>query len=381
MAADADVRYARILRDLKAEDGLNVPNAAWTDAAADMASVRAAARAYLNDHIPYQATAAERKEWWVGLPQELRDEYLATYPDIIGNLDGIPALVRDAANRDSLQLLIGKLEGVGGHDAAEKLEALRLIDEQLQAPLKAGDPPMYLLGIGDEGNGRAIVAYGNPDTSRNVATYVPGLNTSLDGKFVSNDLKRVRDTAIGVRNIDESSSAIAWLGYDAPQAPNMLDSLEVAGVERADEGGIALNQFMNGISVTSEKDNPHMTAIGHSYGSLTVGAAAQQGAGIPGADEIILVGSPGVGVDRAEDLGVGAQHVFVGAAKNDVVTMAPSKTQAVGNVVGFFLAGRKFLESWEILLTRETMICGSVRIPPAKRSGRGDSLLQTVRRL
>ncbi|MFE9852316.1 alpha/beta hydrolase [Streptomyces sp. NPDC005576] len=342
LAADADLRYANILRELKAEDSLDVPDSTWTDAAADMASVRDAARAYLNDHIPYQASAAERKEWWAGLSPELRDEYLATYPDIIGNLDGIPALVRDAANRDSLQLLIGKLAGLDSGEAAEKLEALRLIDQQLQAPLKPGDPPMYLLGIGDEGNGRAIVAYGNPDASKNVAAYVPGLNTSVDVEFVNNDLKRVRDTAIAVRNIDKSSSAIAWLGYDAPQAPNMFDSLDVAGTKRADRGGLAFNGFMEGMSVTSENDDPHITAIGHSYGSLTVGSATQQGEGIPGVDDIVLVGSPGVGVNRAENLGVGAEHVFVGAAKNDVVTKSPSKVQAVANVVGFVMGGPEF---------------------------------------
>ncbi|WP_327269096.1 alpha/beta hydrolase family protein [Streptomyces sp. NBC_01218] len=337
MAADADVRYARILRDLKAEDGLNVPNAAWTDAAADMASVRAAARAYLNDHIPYQATAAERKEWWAGLPQELRDEYLATYPDIIGNLDGIPALVRDAANRDSLQLLIGKLEGVGGHDAAEKLEALRLIDEQLQAPLKAGDPPMYLLGIGDEGNGRAIVAYGNPDTSRNVAAYVPGLNTGLDAKFARNDLQRARDTAIGAQYHSPSSAAIAWLGYDTPQSFDGWSSLAVAGTERAEKGGKAFGQFINGVSVTNETGDPHITAIGHSYGSRTVGAASQEGGGISGVDDVVLVGSPGVGVEHAQDLGVGRGHVFVGAAENDPVTRLPSKGRLVAGAAPFIL--------------------------------------------
>lgn len=332
LAADADLRYASIIRELKAEDSLDVPDSTWTDAAADMASVRDAARAYLNDHIPYQASAPERKEWWAGLSPELRDEYLATYPDIIGNLDGIPALVRDAANRDSLQLLIGKLAGLDGGEAAEKLEALRLIDQQLQAPLKPGDPPMYLLGIGDEGNGRAIVAYGNPDASKNVAAYVPGLNTGLDERFAKDDLKRARDTAIGARYHNPSSAAIAWLGYDAPQSFDGWSSMAVAGTGRAEKGGGALNSFMGGISATNRNDNPHFTVIGHSYGSRTVGAASQEGGGIPGVDDIVLVGSPGVGVERAESLGVGERHVFVGAAENDPVTRLPSKGRLLTGV-------------------------------------------------
>lgn len=93
---------------------------------------------------------------------------------------------------------------------------------------------------------------------------------------------------------------------------------------------------MNGLGVTNENKDPHLTAIGHSYGSLTVGTAAQQNGGIPGADDIILLGSPGVGVDKAEDLGVGKDHVYVGAADNDLVTQLPSKQQTG---VGFIGAG------------------------------------------
>ncbi|MFJ5868390.1 alpha/beta hydrolase [Streptomyces parvus] len=328
-AADADWRYARILRSLKAHEGLGVPVATWTDAAADAAAVRDAARGYLKDAIPHDASPAERKAWWAGLTDEQREEYLAVYPDQIGNLDGIPALVRDAANRDNLQLLMGKLEGRDDADSATKLAALREIDRQLRAVPEVGDPPMYLLGIGDQGNGRAIVSYGNPDTSRNVAAYVPGLNTSLDEEFAEGDLKRARDTAVAAREIDDSTAAIVWLGYDAPQSPDGMSSLAVAGTERAEVGGRAFRGFMSGLNVSNDHSDPHMTAIGHSYGSRTVGAATQQGEGIPGVDDIVLVGSPGIGVDRAEDLKVGRDHVFVGAAENDVVTHLPSMKNAL----------------------------------------------------
>ncbi|MER6723047.1 alpha/beta hydrolase [Streptomyces halstedii] len=325
-AAEIDWRYAGILRRLKAEEGLKVPASMWKDAAADAAEVRDAARNYLRDGIPEDATPAERNAWWAGLGQEQREEYLAVYPDVIGNLDGIPAAVRDAANRDNLQLLIGKLDGRDDSRSVAQLEGLREIDRQLGA---GTDPPMFLLGISDEGNGRAIVSYGNPDTARNVAAYVPGLNTSLDKEFAEGDLKRARDTAITAQRYDSSSAAIAWLGYDAPQAPDWFGSLAVMGDSRAERGGAHFSSFMQGIVSTNESEDPHLTAIGHSYGSRTVGAAAQRGEGIPGVDDIVLVGSPGVGVDRAEDLGVGKEHVFVGAAENDVVTRLPSKQQVV----------------------------------------------------
>ncbi|WP_329451578.1 alpha/beta hydrolase family protein [Streptomyces sp. NBC_01724] len=333
-AKEIDWRYTRILRELKAEEGLKVPDATWTDAAA----VRGAARGYLKDAIPHDASPAERKSWWAGLTQEQQEEYLAVYPDQIGNLDGIPALVRDAANRDNLQLLIGKLGARDDERAETQLAGLREIERQLHDDRK---PPMFLLGIGDEGNGRAIVSYGNPDAARNVSAYVPGLGTSLDDEFAKNDLKRARDTAIGTQRHDSSSAAIVWLGYDAPQTPidDPLGSLAVAGGERAEKGGAAYNSFMRGLAVTNENENPHLTAIGHSYGSRTVGAATQQVGGILGVDDIVLVGSPGVGVDRAEDLGVGKDHVFVGAAEHDVVTRVPSRKQATVGVMGLITAG------------------------------------------
>ncbi|WP_098019775.1 alpha/beta hydrolase [Streptomyces sp. b62] len=338
-AADADWRYTRILRSLKAHEGLGVPVATWTDAAADAAAVRDAARGYLRDAIPHDASPAERKAWWAGLTDEQRDEYLAVYPDRIGNLDGIPALVRDAANRDNLQLLMGKLEGRDDDDSATKLAALREIDRQLRAGPKAGEPPMYLLGIGDQGNGRAIVSYGNPDTARNVAAYVPGLNTALDKEFAEGDLKRARDLSIASNRHGAPAAAITWLGYDAPQSPDGLRSLAVAADGRAEEGGRAFHEFMGGIKAANDHEDPHMTAIGHSYGSRTVGGAAQHPGGIPGVDEIVFVGSPGVGVDSADDLGVGRDHVFVGAAANDVVTKLPSKAESVLGVAGVGFGG------------------------------------------
>lgn len=338
-AADADWRYARILRSLKAHEGLAVPAATWTDAAADAAAVRQAAQNYLKDAIPHDASPAERKEWWAGLTDEQREEYLAVYPDRIGNLDGIPALVRDAANRDNLQLLMGKLEGRDDDESATKLAALREIDRQLRAVPKPGEPPMYLLGIGDQGNGRAIVSYGNPDTSRNVAAYVPGLNTSLDEEFAQGDLKRARDLSIVANRHGAPAAAITWLGYDAPQAPDGLGTLAVAWGGRAEKGGQAFGEFMSGIEAANDHEDPHLTAIGHSYGSRTVGSATQQPGGIPGVDEIVFVGSPGVGVDSADDLGVGRDHVFVGAAANDVVTKVPSKKESAVGAVEMLYGG------------------------------------------
>ncbi|WP_251060251.1 alpha/beta hydrolase [Streptomyces sp. ISL-100] len=330
-AADIDGRYAQALSKLKAAGGLDVTRATLEDVFRDTDAVRTVAGRYLGDGIPEDKSPAERKKWWDGLTDEQRQEYVTVVPDLVGGLDGIPSAVRDEANRNHLPVLIDKLESQGGDDAQTKLAALRGIEAKLNEPSKV---PMYLLGIGDEGNGRAIVAYGNPDTSRNVSAYVPGLGTKLDGEFVDDTLKRGLDTAKGAQKYDESSAAIVWLGYDAPNFATVVST------SNAEEGAPAYNQFMAGLGATNEHKDPHLTAIGHSYGSLAVGTAAQQDGGIPGADDIILLGSPGTGVDRAEDLGVGKDHVFVGAADNDPVTKLPSGQQSgVGLVAAWPLGG------------------------------------------
>ncbi|MFE2939112.1 alpha/beta hydrolase [Streptomyces sp. NPDC059255] len=329
-ARETDRRFSETLAKLKAAPGLTVDTKTWTDAAADAAAVRGVADDYLRGAIPQDKSPAERGAWWAGLTEEQRQEYLAVYPDVIGSLDGIPAETRDTANRDNLQLLIGKLEGQNSEKAQTQLDGLKSIDQQLRADPADGVPPMYLLGIGDQGNGRAIVSFGNPDTSRNVSAYVPGLGTALDESFATNDVKRARDTAVGAAEYDESSAAIVWLGYDAPQLPaeKLADNAGVMFDHDAKAGARAYNEFMAGISATNQNADPHITAIGHSYGSFTVGQAAQRNGGIPGADDIVLLGSPGTGAESAKDLGVGKGHVYVGAAENDPVTMMPTKDES-----------------------------------------------------
>ena len=50
--------------------------------------------------------------------------------------------------------------------------------------------------------------------------------------------------------------------------------------------------------------------MGHSYGSTLVGEAAKGDGRAPIADDIIAVGSPGLQVSRANELGIEADHVW-----------------------------------------------------------------------
>lgn len=332
-ATEIDSRYSEALEKLKAAPGLSVSRRTWADVASDADAVTSAASEYLRDNIPLDKSPADRKEWWDSLGQDERDEYKWAFPELIGNMDGIPSEVRDEVNRENLPLLIASLEMKHDEDSQVKLEGLKRIQERLNT---VSVPPMYLLGIGDEGNGRAIVSFGNPDASKNVSAYVPGLDTKLDESFANGTVNRAFYTAKLGREMDPSTASIVWLGYDAPQLTpaELVSGASVASASSAERGATAYNSFMSGIAATNENADPHVTAIGHSYGSRLVGAATQEPGGIPGADDIILVGSPGVGVDKASDLGVGKGHVWVGAAENDVVTQLPSLGEGGGALLG-----------------------------------------------
>jgi pimeloyl-ACP methyl ester carboxylesterase len=107
-----------------------------------------------------------------------------------------------------------------------------------------------------------------------------------------------------------------WLGYDAPDAFYDAATLTEG---RAEDGGGRFADAIDGLRASRPYDTAHLTVIGHSYGSTTVAHAATDRH--IDVDDIVLVGSPGAGggVDHASELGVGADHVWVGRNSEDLV--------------------------------------------------------------
>ena len=99
-----------------------------------------------------------------------------------------------------------------------------------------------------------------------------------------------------------SVSTIAWIGYDSPNFnPESMMPWDLATPPATSStpsprptpqaGGLALSQFVDGLNSThTDGDQPHLTVIGHSYGSTTSSYAA---AGGMDADSLVLIGSPG----------------------------------------------------------------------------------------
>ncbi|MFE5583661.1 alpha/beta hydrolase [Kitasatospora sp. NPDC056531] len=265
------------------------------------------------------ASPTEVNAWWNGLPADKQQWLIKEHPDLVGNRDGVPAEARNQANRITLPRLIAEYER-GDHksdpDEDLKLAGFRSIAKRLRAT-DGTEPPVLLLGIGDEGQGRGIISFGNPDTADNVTSLVGGLGTELQ-RIGGGDADRAKAVYDAANRADHSRStaSIAWLGYDAP-----LHFQGTLDFSRAQTGVDAYRTFLEGQRVTHQGPPAHVTAQGHSFGSLLVGLAAKKPAGLA-ADDIILVGSPGTDAFHASDFSVGAAHAYVGAAGWDYVSHA-----------------------------------------------------------
>lgn len=266
-------------------------------------------------------------EWWKALSPEERQTYTTLYPKEIGATDGLPTDVRDDANRTALAQELNMAEagnyaegfpGDSVETVNQRLNNMLVLNEQLDAA--DGAPKgkeLYLLGYDSKDDGRAIIAKGNPDTAAHTGILVPGTNTDMTS--VPGQLERIDrlQNAANKQSDGESVAMITWLGYDAPEAkPTDFDS--VGGTGRAEDAAPDLRQFVAGTHASHDGSPSHTTVIGHSYGSTVVGAAASGGSGL-GADDVVVVGSPGMTVDHASDLQMDPEHVWIGGADDDAV--------------------------------------------------------------
>lgn len=276
------------------------------------------------------------KAWWDRLSGEEQAAVIAASPRSIGNRDGIPAWARSEANSLSLDRDLSEWRhlqqlGVATGDEQQWLRnaeaaqrAVTTINgsvdpwtrEPITAQLYLYDPTAF------DGDGAVAVSAGNLDTADHVAVAVPGLGT--DGESAPYLAERARDIYEATRTVDGSSvAAMYWIGYDAPDnlpwTGEGWDAAGVVGEGMATAGGERFADTLDGLRASRDGDPAHLTAIGHSYGSTTLGHAAHDH-GIP-VDDLVFVGSPGVGGDThsAADTGVAEGHVWAGANSRDPV--------------------------------------------------------------
>jgi uncharacterized protein YukE len=310
--------------DNEAADALRNLTAQYAGFAPDSATVAASATA-----IPPPGTApAEVRKWWDALSPMQQESLLFTHEAQLGQLDGLPTPVRDRANRSRLAEQRARLEAdqirlTGRRDLTEseraqlddinaKLNGIKSIELRLHTPDPAKQPA-FLLGFDTTGTGRAIVAAGNPDTAVNVATYVPGTGANLGS---IEGLMDRSDRMLSAAAVEKSPSTcvITWVGYNAPQ-----EILDAGDADYADTAKKDLDRFQDGLRATHQGPPSHNTVLGHSYGSTVIGHTARD-EGL-NADEVVFVGSPGVGVANVADLHLRPEQVHATVADHDIIQL------------------------------------------------------------
>jgi len=274
------------------------------------------------------ATPAEIRRWWEGLTPAQRRWLVATNPAWIAPLDGLPATDRDMANRlllDERRTDLDQAIASAGGSERNRLRAMRDGLNALADRLADGAGPRgYLLQLDAAEDGRAVVALGDPDRATDVLTQVPGMTADLAS--YGGELSRAERVADRAAELSPATatSAVLWLDYDAP---DFVD--EAASARQAEAGAAGLRRFQDGLRASHVDGTAHQTVLGHSYGSVLVGTAAAQ----PGleADDVVFVGSPGVGVDSAKELHAG--QVWSSTSHSDVIQYLPVAPKSLASDV------------------------------------------------
>jgi hypothetical protein len=287
------------------------------------------------DAVPSWGTPpAQVSQWWDSKTREQKDALIAAQPDRVGNLDGIPAVDRDAANRTMLAKDLHVVESIAAarHASAAEVEAhpqdygldqtdvvrysnaLEVREGLARNHSRTGSDTFLLIYKPEafNGQGRAAIAINNPDQASYVAVTVPGTSHSVaEGWLAADDSANVYNELKAVN--PQGNSVIAWMGYDAPDG---FTDARIASTPLAHAGAALLAGDVTGFKSTSGAD---FTVIGHSYGSTVVADAAYLR--MP-AHDVVLIGSPGTDMAHsASDFHLPAGGgVYVGSASTDPIT-------------------------------------------------------------
>lgn len=380
-AADFQARVKNLLTqfgdgEIQAAQAISagLQNLAGYEKHPDGAPVRPQVQAIIDGGIQPPTDPEQFHDFWMGLTPAEKDA-LYQHDHYIGNRDGMPAVDRDYHNRETLADELARARSyaaradalraqhpdwAAGSNIPAPNEPGAIFDDRLayeawkrryddalsgtrnlpdlQAVDRAvsGKPDRKLLLL-DTQTGRqahAAVAVGDPDTATHVSVTAPGLNTTVHGAIggmtseaTNLQLEALRQLRSAPGHSHDTVSAIAWIGYDAPQIPGLDEpgrSLAGAwGVSHDDlarAGAHNLAGFYDGIGAGHVGDPAHLTAIGHSYGSLTTGLALQE-PGNHGVSDALFYGSPGIEASAPHQLQMQPGHVYVMETPDDPIQL------------------------------------------------------------
>lgn len=282
------------------------------------------------------------------LPPVLARRLALEAPAVVGGLDGVPAPLRDRANR----VLIDRDLDVLGAELPATLAQLQdvirhngdlLRDDDLVARLTAMDPAaMSIADVRDlvdlvdqvpiifwpgdrdphgrvvdfidteavmrdrvridrleslrddrslsvlvyDGteNGRIALGLGDLETADTVSTIIPGTSTTLNSLHANSDYRTWLDNLHG--STGDDTATVLWLDYDAPQSVVP----EAAQARFADDAALRFPDFTAGLGTANDAEQ---VVFGHSYGGVVLATA---GPDLADVDTAVLLGAPGMRV-------------------------------------------------------------------------------------
>ena len=218
----------------------------------------------------------------------------------IGEFTFMAPEIRYAANR---QLVFEQWAALNARDTQHHgLSGSDLLREKLYERILREH--QNVLFFDPSGDGRIAVVQGDLSHAGHVAVTVPGISNNLDnfGSLIDEG-SRLKGAA------GSDTAVVSWLGYDTPVGVGLNPirmSAEIANTALARAGAQSLVPFVAGLRQLNP--DAQVTVIGHSYGSLVTGLAAKAGLQ---ADNVVFIGSPGVGVHSVSEFNLPAgAHVY-----------------------------------------------------------------------
>lgn len=269
---------------------------------------------------PVPGSGAEHAaEWWDRLTPVQRQAVVTADPQSIGALDGLPATVRDRANRAVLAEVLAD-PAHPGHATARQVEDALVLDH-------GGPTQLLQYAAQDDGRVHTRISFGDLDAAGRIAVHTPGAGSADDIVGAGSQAARLRVESERLAADGAGTATVLNLGYDVPDGA--LDP--AAHSDRAArDGATSLDALLTGIAAQRGTD-PQVTLVGHSYGSALTGIAAR---GSSVVDAEMHLGSPGIGTD---ELVAGSAPVYALETDRDWVTSSGFHGRDVSRIDGVTL--------------------------------------------
>jgi hypothetical protein len=293
------------------------------------------------------------------LPPDVAALLVRQVPELLARTDGVPFALRDRANRRLLRAELARLgrrirglerglrDDLGRRGVVEPhlgssagLQRQLLAVRGLSAGERAGltarhrgllelrslrsqllrwrdDPRLRLLAL-DVPARRVVLARGDLDAASHVAVLVPGANSTLltVGTAYVGWMDRLHEVAGQRLELEGAAGDVAtvlWLDFDAPMG--LIPA--AMGRGSADEAATRLPAFLDGVAAV---DRDLVTTLGHSYGSVVLGRSLARRPGRVASDQVVALGSPGMGVQDGRSLGLREdQRLFASTLPGDPI--------------------------------------------------------------